>query len=157
MKYTRKAIQTKYNGTLFRSRLEARWAAFFDIVSWQWKYEPCDLPRWSPDFYVKFSCSHSDCSGYHDLLVEVKPYSCIEQFSDHECMKHFWGGHPEFRCCSSAAFGFHPDVTYWEMSHGAGGGSECVQNWIRDDADYAWKLAGNEVMWNFNEFGKRIC
>jgi hypothetical protein len=31
-----KAIPTRYRNTNFRSRLEAKWAAFFDIVGWRW-------------------------------------------------------------------------------------------------------------------------
>jgi hypothetical protein len=34
------AIQTKYKGYFFRSRLEARWAVFFDALGYKWEYEP---------------------------------------------------------------------------------------------------------------------
>lgn len=34
-----KAIETKYNGYRFRSRLEARWAVFFDALGVPWRYE----------------------------------------------------------------------------------------------------------------------
>lgn len=33
------AIETRYNGYRFRSRLEARWAVFFDAMKWAWRYE----------------------------------------------------------------------------------------------------------------------
>lgn len=33
-------IQTTYSDCLFRSRLEARWAVFFDYVGIEWQYEP---------------------------------------------------------------------------------------------------------------------
>ena len=33
------AIQTKYKGYRFRSRLEARWAVFFDTLGIEWEYE----------------------------------------------------------------------------------------------------------------------
>lgn len=46
------AIPTTYNGVRFRSRLEARWAAFFDRMQWRWAYEPVDLAGWIPDFVV---------------------------------------------------------------------------------------------------------
>lgn len=46
------AIPTMYAGVQFRSRLEARWAAFFDIVGLKWDYEPFDLAGWIPDFKV---------------------------------------------------------------------------------------------------------
>jgi hypothetical protein len=65
MKYTIKAHPTMYNGVQYRSRLEARWAAFFDLIEWQHEYEPIDLPGWSPDFLLHGSKTK--------ILVEVKP------------------------------------------------------------------------------------
>lgn len=35
-----RAIDTQYAGCLFRSRLEARWAVFFDHLLLEWRYEP---------------------------------------------------------------------------------------------------------------------
>lgn len=34
-----KAIETRYKGYRFRSRLEARWAVFFDALAIKWEYE----------------------------------------------------------------------------------------------------------------------
>lgn len=59
------AKPTKYKGRLYRSRLEARVAAYFDIIGLSFEYEPMDFPKWSPDFLV----THN---GYK-TLVEVKP------------------------------------------------------------------------------------
>ncbi len=64
MTYTIKAIPTTYAGVQFRSRHEARWAAFFDLAGWKWDYEPFDLDGWAPDFMLK---------GRVKALVEVKP------------------------------------------------------------------------------------
>jgi len=54
---TIKAIETQYNGYRFRSRLEARWAVFFDAMGLEWTYEPegFDLAGvpYLPDFYIK--------------------------------------------------------------------------------------------------------
>jgi hypothetical protein len=51
-----KSIPTEYAGHTFRSRLEARWAAFFDYANIQWSYEPegYELPsgRYLPDFWL---------------------------------------------------------------------------------------------------------
>ena len=33
------AIETRYNGYRFRSRLEARWAVFFDEMGIEYEYE----------------------------------------------------------------------------------------------------------------------
>lgn len=65
-----KAIETKYNGYRFRSRLEARWAVFFDNMGIHYDYEKegyeIDIyghtQRYLPDFYLP----------QYDVLVEVK-------------------------------------------------------------------------------------
>ena len=62
-----KPIETLYNGYRFRSRLEARWAVFFDAAGIEYQYEPegfehCGC-RYLPDFYLP----------EFGLYVEVKP------------------------------------------------------------------------------------
>jgi hypothetical protein len=52
-----KAIETKYNGYRFRSRLEARWAVFFDAAGIKYEYEPEGYEnemgsRYLPDFFL---------------------------------------------------------------------------------------------------------
>lgn len=64
---TIKAIETHYAGHRFRSRLEARWAVFFDHLEIEWQYEPEGFElstgvRYLPDFYLPKA----------DLWVEVK-------------------------------------------------------------------------------------
>lgn len=53
---TLKAIETKYNGYRFRSRLEARWAVFFDSVGIKYRYETegynLNGIYYLPDFYL---------------------------------------------------------------------------------------------------------
>lgn len=48
-------IDTEYKGYFFRSRLEARWAVFFEKMGWNWQYEVegFKLPsgNYLPDFY----------------------------------------------------------------------------------------------------------
>lgn len=50
------AIETVYNGYRFRSRLEARWAVFFDTLGIRYEYEKegFELPsgRYLPDFWL---------------------------------------------------------------------------------------------------------
>jgi hypothetical protein len=58
------AITTTYRGIEYRSRLEARWAAFFKGLGWQTTYEPFDGEGYIPDFLIH---------GERPLLVEVKP------------------------------------------------------------------------------------
>lgn len=62
-----KAIETEYNGYRFRSRLEARWAVFFDAAGIEYEYELegfvlSDGTKYLPDFYLP---------QYH-AFVEIK-------------------------------------------------------------------------------------
>ena len=68
-------IPTTYKATRFRSRLEARWAAFFDAIEWPWTYEPLDLLGYIPDFGILWE------GGPSPLLVEVKPALTIEDLA----------------------------------------------------------------------------
>ncbi len=62
-----KAIETHYNGYRFRSRLEARWAAFFDTLGVRYEYEPegfdLDGLWYLPDFWLPME----------RIWVEIKP------------------------------------------------------------------------------------
>lgn len=66
------AIETAYRGYMFRSRLEAKWAVFFDLCGWAWSYEPRDYGGWIPDFAL----------GDSATLVEVKPFFHEDEWSD---------------------------------------------------------------------------
>ena len=66
MNYTIAPIATVYRGVSYRSRLEAKWAAFMDRIGWCYDYEPFDLGDWSPDFLIRIA------SG-QEFLAEVKP------------------------------------------------------------------------------------
>lgn len=70
------AITTNYSGVLFRSRLEATWAAMFDLFDWEWEYEPCDFEGWIPDFLITI-----DRVEYY---VEVKPCVNLNDFLKHK-------------------------------------------------------------------------
>lgn len=58
MTKTLAAIETSYAGCRFRSRLEARWAVFFDSLKVLWQYEPQgytvgpDATPYLPDFWL---------------------------------------------------------------------------------------------------------
>lgn len=71
-----KAIETNYKGYRFRSRLEARWAVFFDSLGVKWQFEPegyelGELGRYLPDFFLP---EVSD-----GTWIEVKPESCTSE------------------------------------------------------------------------------
>ncbi len=69
-----KAIETVYHGYRFRSRLEARWAVFFDNLDMEFEYELEGYElggglRYLPDFYLP-------SIGVH---VEVKPHENLSK------------------------------------------------------------------------------
>lgn len=56
-----KAIETRYDGYRFRSRLESRWATFFNALKIPYRYEPdgfvLEGTPYLPDFYLpQFDC-----------------------------------------------------------------------------------------------------
>jgi hypothetical protein len=64
-------INTQYKGYLFRSRLEARWAKFFDMMGFEWEYEPEGFDMgygdlYLPDFRLKLNNGDTQ-------WVEIKP------------------------------------------------------------------------------------
>lgn len=75
-------IETRYAGCRFRSRLEARWAVFFDHLDIRWQYEPegfivpvpgGEATPYLPDFHLP------DCGTW----IEVKG---VEEDLDHQLM-----------------------------------------------------------------------
>ena len=74
-----KAIETMYKGYRFRSRLEARWAVFFDYLNIGYQYEPegfvlHDETHYLPDFYLQ------DFGMY----IEVKPKE-LDESEEKKC------------------------------------------------------------------------
>lgn len=67
------AIPTEYKGYRFRSRLEARWAVFFDACEVKWEYEPEGFKLPNGQLYLPDFLLHG-CAGRSpsDLYIEVK-------------------------------------------------------------------------------------
>jgi hypothetical protein len=70
-----KVLETRYAGCKFRSRLEARWAVFFDRMRIPWDYEPeafeTSAGNYLPDFQIDIP-QHENHGG-HRQWFEVKP------------------------------------------------------------------------------------
>jgi hypothetical protein len=64
-------IRTKYNGIEYRSRHEAKYAAFWDWLGWNFIYEPLDGDGYIPDFLI---------DGEKPLLIEVKAAQTREEY-----------------------------------------------------------------------------
>lgn len=124
-----RGVPTRYRGVNFRSRLEARYASFFDQLSLSWVYEPPtdDLCRgWLPDFEVL------------GVLVECKPSLTWEglqpamrkaEASGYTGQVTVLGGRPDL------AYTSHLPQAEWRLAR-----------W-RADPRLPWALAGNAVQW----------
>jgi hypothetical protein len=107
-----KAIETQYKGYRFRSRLEARWAVFFDAAEIDWQYEPEGfqlkdgwylpdfwLPTFGGSMYVEvkytggdFSKARSFAEQTHNTIwlaegpPDYRAYLTLEFVSGHELL-----------------------------------------------------------------------
>ena len=87
---TLKAIETRYAGCRFRSRLEARWAVFFDALSMKWQYEAqgfrlSDGTQYLPDFEVflgsRKTPSYLEIKPTRPDLIDPKGLAKWEKFA----------------------------------------------------------------------------
>jgi len=81
-----KSIETLYAGHRFRSRLEARWAVFFDAVGAKWEYEPQGYEvngiPYLPDFLLPDLRTFVEVKGDPDQL-DVKLLGSLAAESAH--------------------------------------------------------------------------
>jgi hypothetical protein len=173
-----KAKPTVYRGIQFRSRLEARWASFFDRLDWRYVYEPFDCDGWIPDFLL-----HLDTA----LLVEVKPAGSLRELRDHTkkidasnashevllvgalplmCSQSWsdsalgllregrnWSEAVIFDCDGRGGrkhvFGFcHSEWSFRCRVCGAGDGDHHMSYPSIEPVQSHWAMAGNDVQWN---------
>lgn len=90
-------IETSYQGYRFRSRLEARWAAFFDALTLDWEYEPEGFnfggERYLPDFWLPRSAA----------WVEVKPNGVKPDTKLQRFAKAIWANARQIRDAHEAS------------------------------------------------------
>jgi hypothetical protein len=130
-------IPTIYRGVQFRSRLEAKWAAMFDLLGWTWQYEPCDFPGWIPDFALTGKAGNM-------VLVEVKPVVAfprdVADEIDRACPGMPWDAEydPDDPAASTpdrevlivgCAIPIHPSSDSWTTEDAFG--------WLRQDGGWA--------------------
>jgi hypothetical protein len=171
------AIPTVWNGVQYRSRLEARWAAFFSRIGWPALYEPIDLSGYIPDFIVGFD--------HAEMLVEVKPAMALSELGPHfgKIARSGWRGEalivgaslfetqrwsgpilgmlaerdgaewasPDraetFRCASCNRISIHPSGGDWRCRSCGLNDAATRQALMTEELDDAWVEAGNEVQW----------
>jgi hypothetical protein len=82
-----RAIQTEYKGYRFRSRLEARWAVFFDTLGVRYEYEKEgfeleDVGRYLPDFWLPDLNLWLEIKGVEPTWDEIRKAQELYYLSD---------------------------------------------------------------------------
>lgn len=69
-----KSLPSEYGGCVFRSRLEARTAYYFDLLGIKWEYEPEGYALPCGNYAPDFLCTAIDkYDKKHQFFIEVKP------------------------------------------------------------------------------------
>lgn len=115
-RHTARAITTRYKGYAFRSRLEARWAVFFDHLGIRWEYEPEGFElgnglRYLPDFWLPD----------WGLWVEIKP-DCPDAVSREKALRLAENHHAVIILCGMPRAEYHNDNVFYGWDRGESGG-----------------------------------
>jgi len=140
-----KAIETEYAGYRFRSRLEARWAVFFDVagVVWEYEKEGFDLGSagwYLPDFWFPIS----------QMWAEVKPVA-LTQAENEKVLALARGGKPVL-----LLIGTPDNKPYYAMRHeGVDDDGKDYYKVVSATCDYADRasLAAKQARFEFGQSG----
>lgn len=96
-------IETRYAGYRFRSRLEARWAVFFDALKIEYEYEPegfklSDGTCYLPDFWLPESRAFFEVKG---VLSEKDAHKIEQLMADSNCPVIIGYPNFEFEACDN--------------------------------------------------------
>jgi hypothetical protein len=85
------AIETRYGGYRFRSRLEARWAVFFDHMHIAWQYEPQGFivagRPYLPDFLLTECGTWVEVKGAESELDHDLMLAAAELLPEADCIR----------------------------------------------------------------------
>ena len=149
---TIRPIETRYAGYRFRSRLEARWAVYFDAmnISWEYEKEGFDLGDeilYLPDFWLP----------QVKMWAEVKPEEFIEEEKE-KCQRLANGTcHPVLMLDGIPSL-----KTYWAIGSNLDGETDYMQYcvtgkyiqenrfWSYDDVEYplCWWFCDSREHWD---------
>lgn len=107
-----KAIETEYKGYRFRSRLEARWAVFFDTLGVKWEYEKEGYSldggtvRYLPDFWLPQVSLWAEVKGQEFTPKEQEKCRLLALETGCPCL--MLPGMPDFRAYD--AYSVHPET-----------------------------------------------
>jgi len=122
------AIETEYRGYKFRSRLEARWAVFFDELGIEYLYEhegyEVNGVRYLPDFYLPKFGTHVEVKGDPQAMIkdwDDKWVPILDHASPLPGMFDSvlaWEPYPRRSCYPGLIFlGEVPEVTHGHVLH----------------------------------------
>lgn len=123
MRGNAKPIPTKYKGTQYRSKLEARWAVFFDEMGIEFQYEPegydLDGTLYLPDFWLPQVRMWAEVKPGVLTKEEERKCQLLCNATDRRCL--LLEGPPACR-------------SYWGLAPYRDEGAE--DYWYSEDADY---------------------
>lgn len=129
-----KAIETVYNGYRFRSRLEARWAVFFDACEIPYQYEPEGFNlgdrRYLPDFYLP----------WWKCYVEIKPDNHEAIKTGEECCEKLFNALPGIitMLCIGDPMNNKIYVYCNDATESSGGGPNSYEAKFLEGAEWEW-------------------
>lgn len=155
---TIKAIETAYKGYRFRSRLEARWAVYFDVAGIQWEYEKegYNLPGmglYLPDFWLSGLSLWCEVKPGEFTTTERDKCRALELITKRDCI--MLEGIPQARYYYTPeghAFGLWPYKDYIWSSQILGWGMGREEPFLmwpdreREFIDMGWLIVGEEAL-----------
>jgi hypothetical protein len=119
------AIQTKYHGVLFHSRIEARWAVFYDALGVEWEYEkegyhlPGELGPYLPDFWIPSLDSWVEIKGKKPDSIEMRKAFALSEMTGK--MTYIFYGKipypdPSYNSETESAEAYYPDSS-WDCGY----------------------------------------
>jgi hypothetical protein len=148
-------IETVYNGYRFRSRLEARWAVFFDSAGIEYQYEPegfvlSDGTMYLPDFYLPWFRCYVEIKPKHSSQIELAVKTLSNLVEQHgNCGALLCRGEPydddiRLLCYDTTDGGGGVYDSYW------GGDEPCDRvrflEGIQWETDGVWHCAGKHFI-----------
>lgn len=138
-----KPIETYYNGYRFRSRLEARWAVFFDELNIEYQYEPEGFElsngmKYLPDFFLPTLRTYVEIKSKGAFEISFVEENIINfQDGREEAIKYAFASYDISKQCNYLiCFGEpydHYQKDNWNSMH-LFSKSRCIYNYISNNS-----------------------
>jgi hypothetical protein len=147
-----KPIETHYLGYRFRSRAEARWAAFYHAIGLTFAYETegfdlGSLGWYLPDFWIPQMECWVEIKGKEPTAFEIDKVKALIHLTNQDAMIT-WGPLP-----NSADFAPMLDDFNFDEEYVITNGNECYSIWIPDNPDEFRLNQPNDPRAKIIEFG----